>query len=701
MLLLLICLSFSSAFADLKKNYFLQGNDYAVFVEENHLSFVYSASKSGSVKFRVDLSYSDLNEIHSRRLPCSSYKDGKTFECSSELRIAGSHGEVIELRQSDDNILVSISGFKEGALSLEGAEAVLIENHRTYFLSAGHLLPVDLRLASDPEHYHVALSSLFAVPVLEADRSTGNWATYAGGNNDDAIVSIAKAGSRVFVCGTTLSTDLPVSPGAFQDSLKGSYDVFVSAYSLSGQKLWSTYFGGSSIEIPSKIVTDKNGHLFFSGYTSSTDLPVIGSPYQDSLSGTYDAFLVKLDTSGAVMVSGYFGGAASDFGYTMAVDSSGNVMIGGGTSSLDLPTNSSSTQQVHGGSIDAFVARFDQDLDLLWCTYFGGAGAEDMHAMTSDDSLAVIFSGGTFSADFPTFNGMQMTSNGGMDAYVVKISVTGLLRWSTYFGGTGNDDSFGLATDKSMNVFVSGQTNSNDLSFVNAFQSNPAGANDTYVLNLEADGSFIRGTCFGGTADEQNSSCDVEGELFFISGTTFSSDLPVDSLAFQKFNAGGSDGFYAVFDTSLQFRFAGYFGGNSFESATAIIGEQDSTFFLAGRTFSTNLPFVIAGDQPVKAGGEDGFLASIDLRSFLVSKESEKETAPNVLIYPLPFHQDLIVETGAYDYSQLLIKDLNGRMVYSSQVCGRTVISPNIASGLYILQVVTESGTMNYRIIKN
>ena len=159
----------------------------------------------------------------------------------------------------------------------------------------------------------------------------------------------------------------------------------------------------------------------------------------------------------------------------MAVDSSGNAYVAGFTSSTDFPTQSA-IQSTSGGSTDAFVTEFTPDgSKLAFSTYLGGTGQDRAFGIALDSVGGVYVTGDTQSVNFPVAAGsFQPVNNGGGDAFVSKFAPGGgSLAYSTFLGGTANDQGTAIAVDDSGQAAVTGITQSGNFPLVDPFQKIP------------------------------------------------------------------------------------------------------------------------------------------------------------------------------------------------------------------------------------
>jgi hypothetical protein len=264
------------------------------------------------------------------------------------------------------------------------------------------------------------------------------YSTYLGGSQNDTVTGIAlDSSNNVYVTGITLSSNFPSTAGTADTSCGtdstcngGSDDAFVTEVNAAGSALvYSTFLGGSGKDDAEGIAVDPlAGTAYVTGLTQSSDFPHPGTPYQSSLSGPQDAFVTKVAAGGASFAfSTFFGGAGSDSGFGIALDSSNNVYITGETdSSTGFPLLNPITATLSGTS-DAFVAELaSSGSTLTFSTYFGGTGTEDQlqGAIAVDSSANIYVTGDTSSsAGFPLQTAAQGTYGGGTaDAFVAKIA---------------------------------------------------------------------------------------------------------------------------------------------------------------------------------------------------------------------------------------------------------------------------------------
>ncbi len=187
------------------------------------------------------------------------------------------------------------------------------------------------------------------------------YATYLGGNADDEAnaLTVDNAGAA-YVTGYTLSTNFPVTIGAYQTTATYGKNVFVTKLSAGGASLdYSTFIGGTGNDIGNAIAVDAQGYAYVAGQTDSPNFPVTPGAMQSTLGGNSDAFLLRLDPVGQTLpFSTYMGGSGVDQANGITLDPSGNVVVVGTTFSVNFPVTSGALQAANAGSADAFAVKF-------------------------------------------------------------------------------------------------------------------------------------------------------------------------------------------------------------------------------------------------------------------------------------------------------------------------------------------------------
>jgi uncharacterized protein (TIGR03437 family) len=324
------------------------------------------------------------------------------------------------------------------------------------------------------------------------------YATYLGGTGLDRANDVATdSAGNAFITGWTRSSDFPTL-GSFQSGAAGGGgDVFVTKLPPSGSPLlYSTYVGGNGDDLGTAISVDGQGAAYVTGGTTSTIFPVL-RPIQSQNRGSFDAFLFKLNPAGhSLEYSTLLGGSMDELSSTIAIDSAGSVYISGYTASLDFPIKGGFQTTMGGGSSDVFVCKVSRTgTTVEYASYLGGSDSDSGAGDLAVDAAGTLYlTGFTASRNFPLKNPWQSAFGGGRyDTFVTRIAPNGSsLLYSSFLGGRGDENGYGLAVDPQGVITVAGWTSSSDLpSAVGSFKSEGLSPADAFVARVSADNSVV------------------------------------------------------------------------------------------------------------------------------------------------------------------------------------------------------------------
>ena len=402
---------------------------------------------------------------------------------------------------------------------------------------------------------------------------------------------------------------------------------------------YSTYLGGSDMDYANSIAVDASGNAYVTGYTASTDFPLV-NPAQSSPGGgtcsdgtvaiaCFDAFVSKLNPTGTALVySTYLGGSNEDYGASIALDASGHAYVTGYTNSTDFPVEQA-LQSENAGGYDAFVTELSGDgSSLIYSTYWGGSLDDIGTGIAVDSSGNAYVSGYTASADFPVTAGALQTSYGGgaHNGFVAEFNSGGApLGYSTFLRGSGDDYVYAVAVDSARDAYVTGATNSTNFPTVNAFQPNYAGGTcatapntfpcyDAFVAKLNPTGSaLIFSTYFGGTGSGYGYAIALDSSSnAYITGYTTSTNLPTTPGAFQQIFGGSYDAFVAKLNgAGSTLCYSTYLGGSGTEIGYGIVVNSTGSAFVTGYNYGGDFP-TANPVQAQNAGFYDAFVSVLE-----------------------------------------------------------------------------------------
>jgi len=412
--------------------------------------------------------------------------------------------------------------------------------------------------------------------------------------------------------------------------------------------VYAGFIGGTGDDRGNAIAVDAEGNVYVTGETNSlqTSFPVVGG-LDDSQNGGVDAFIAKVDPSGTqLLYAGFIGGAGDDRGKSIAVDSLANVYITGETSSdqISFPVIIG-PDLTFNGTTDAFVAKINSSgTNLVYAGYIGGLDADRGMGIALDSFNRAYVTGETASSgiSFPNgtgfggLNSFDASLNGGVDAFVARVAVSGAsLDYAGFLGGLGTDRGTSIAVDSLNRAYITGETDSPSSSFptgvgfadMTSFDSSLNGDSDAFVVRVAADGLSLNYAGYiGGSLSDQGNGIVVDGDgNAYVTGETSS-----DASSFPDGNGlgllpgpgqlqrGGVDAFAAKINTlGNVLLYAGFIGGTADDRGNAIAlmpGCVNSCeVYITGETSSTKSSFAFsAGFDFTINGGADAFLAQIE-----------------------------------------------------------------------------------------
>jgi hypothetical protein len=362
--------------------------------------------------------------------------------------------------------------------------------------------------------------------------------------------------------------------------------------------LYSTLIGGSGDDDAANAITvDQAGNVYITGQTNSSDFPMQHAVQGTAGGAPHDAFVAKIDPSGSTLIySTYFGGNGDDVGTGIAVDASGQAYVTGRTASSNFPTTQGAYETTYSDYTDAFVAKLNSSGSaLIYSTYLGGSGYDVATGIAIDPLGNAYVSGYNYAQGFPTTPGAYQTvSNGPYDAFITKLNPSGsALVFSTYLGGTSNDYATGIAIDSNLNVYVSGQTLSNNFPVQNALQPASGGFYDAFVAKLNPTGSALIYSTYLGGSDWEAAfaiALDALGNAY-VTGLTGSNNFPTTANAFQTTYGGNGDVFVAKINANgTALAYSTYLGGIGGERALAIAVDQAGSAYVTGYNLNGAFP---------------------------------------------------------------------------------------------------------------
>jgi Beta-propeller repeat len=359
----------------------------------------------------------------------------------------------------------------------------------------------------------------------------------------------------------------------------------------------------------------------------------VDSRYRKNADGSYGFALGPYDHArdlviDPLVIGQYFAGSYQVIAYGIGHDSHGLIYIGGDTSTPDLTLAGTPYQSTEGGGLDLFFAvinpALSQGSQIIYTTYIGGTSDEDFGAMLVGPNGDVYMTGTTFSNDFPTVNPVQTTLGGDTndsDAFVLWLSPTQALNYSTYFGGSENDTGQAITVGSNGWIWIAGDTQSTDFPNTGGFQDSLIGTQNMFVAGFDPKNTTTATEIFsiyiGGTHwDEAYGVALATDGTIWLAGATYSPDIWIKgSPTYQGHYGGDGDAYIAHIQPGAGAKallYASFLGGHGIDEATSMVLDPSGRLILSGYTLSANFPVTSDAYQTTYGGNTDAFIAIVD-----------------------------------------------------------------------------------------
>lgn len=526
---------------------------------------------------------------------------------------------------------------------------------------------------------------------------------YGASGNDSGSACSTDASGNIYLGGATLSSYSIASGGHQNNYGGVLYDAFLVKFNSNGVRQWATYYGGTDDDRGNSCAIDFSGNVYLAGETKSASGIASGGHQNALASSNYDSFLVKFDSDGIRQWATYYGGTGNDNGYSCSIDLSGNIYMAGETTSLSDIASGGYQNVFAGGSYDAFLVKFDSTGTRQWATYCGGTGDDYGQGCSTDASGNIYLTGETTSPSDITSGGHQNTFGGGFyDAFLVKLSTNGVRGWATYYGGTGYDSGRSCSTDALGNIYLAGNTRSSSGIASGGYQNTFAGITyDAFLVKFNTTGVRQWATYYGGTGDDYGISCITDGSdnVCLVGRTTSSFDIALGGH--QNTYAGATDAFLVKFTSGGLRQWATYYGGTGSDGGQSCATDASGNIYLAG--YSESLSGISSnGHQNVYGGGEfDAFLVKFSVLGYATEATEYLNSSANseISVFPNPSRGEFFIET--INAGLVVIYNAFGQMVLSMELeSGKQHLTMSgLEDGIYFLQYTEKLTTRTAKIV--
>ncbi|MEP3118082.1 MAG: SBBP repeat-containing protein, partial [Alphaproteobacteria bacterium] len=419
-------------------------------------------------------------------------------------------------------------------------------------------------------------------------------------------------------------------PGAGTTNLTsaGGSDTFIAKYNSDGTLAWAKNVGGTGHDFAYSIEVDSSGNSYVTGaFNGTADFDPGAGTTNLTSAGSSDVFIAKYNSDGTLAWAKNVGGTISDYGQSIAIDSSGNSYVTGyfyGTADFD--PGAGTTNLTSAGTSDTFIAKYNSDGTLDWAKNVGGTNGDQGQSIQVDSSGNSYITGnfqGT--ADFdPGAGTTNLTSAGNDDAFIAKYNSDGTLAWAKNSGGTDFDIGYSIEVDSSGNSYVTGYFQGTVDFDPGAGTTNltSAGVKDVFIAKYNSDGTLDWAKNVGGTSDDVSYSISVDssGNSYVTGIFQGTADFDPGAGTTNLTSAGNDDAFIAKYDSDGALVWAKNVGGTSDDYGQSIEVDSSGNSYVTGY-FSGTADFDPGAGTAnlTSAGSSDVFLLKLDSDGNLVS----------------------------------------------------------------------------------
>ncbi len=392
----------------------------------------------------------------------------------------------------------------------------------------------------------------------------------SSGLQDAFGVTVDDSSGNIYITGYT-------SGGLDGNTSAGDFDIFLVKYNFAGGKQWTKQLGSSGSDWASGVATDSSGNVYVAGYTA-------GALDGNTSSGNGDLFVVKYNSSGTKQWTKQLGKSNKDIAYGVATDSSGNVYVTGGTGNESASVGGAGLDgNTNAGNSDIFVVKYNSSGTKQWTKQLGTSSWDSAYGVATDSSGNVYITGYTGGA-------LDNNTNAGdRDLFVVKYNSSGTKQWTKQLGTSSGDIAYGVATDSSGNVYVTGGTGGG------LDNNTSAGSNDLFVVKYNSSGTKQWTKQLGTSGDDyaRGVATDSSGNVYVTGYTSGGLD--------NNTSAGGSDLFVVKYNSSGTKQWTKQLGTSSGDIAYGVATDSSGNVYVTGSTYG-------GLDGNTNSGQQDMFL---------------------------------------------------------------------------------------------
>lgn len=508
---------------------------------------------------------------------------------------------------------------------------------------------------------------IFNFSIAQTTAPSIQWQKSLGGTNSDYGMTICQINnSGYYTAGATSSNNGDISGN--HNTTGATNDFLVLKLDATGTIIWQKCFGGTNEDIATKIIGTNDGNLIIVGRSESTNGDVTVN------NGSYDVWVVKIDTLGNILWQKSYGGMYDEYAYSIEQTSDNGYIIAGYCESNDGDVSN------NYGMSDAWILKIDSIGTIQWEKSLGGSGYDGSSSViqTIDGGYIVSAYSASTDGDVTGIHGASV------DWWIVKLDSTGTLIWQKTYGGTGWDEAKSIKQQSDGSYIISGYNGSND-GDVTGHHGSIANY-DYWIVKIDSIGNLLWQKSLGGTSMDYAWDINITstGE-YIVFGSVNSNDGDVIG------NHGYADCWVLKLDTSGNVLWKKTMGGTSNDNGMKCIQTIDGGIILIGNTDSNN------GDVSGNHGGTDNWIVKLNsttgIEEILISNET--------YIYPNPSKSSFTIQvptqTKFIEVSNSLGQLLEKRIINNERELNFEIKE----NGLYIIKVITDKETVIRKVVIN
>jgi hypothetical protein len=514
------------------------------------------------------------------------------------------------------------------------------------------------------------------------------------------------AGENVYeeICGVAADAHGNILAGGYYNTWiynlphSNGPDAFLVKYNPAGNVTWTTAISDTGRERVLHVAFDKLGHYYIMGVFDGHKLHFYNQTFTNAEYNALDIFIAKFDTAHNFIWAKHVGGPGETTPTGMAVDSIGNCYITGWYNGTKIGFDADTIVNSSNNFADLFVAKYAPNGNFLWAKSATGDGSgSDKSESIAIDKLGNCYITGDFNSNSLSFDGTVINKMSNFNMFIAKYSSNGTILWAKRSKSTGDSHGYSVAVDPQMNCYVTGSFKNNIT--LGATTLTSSGNEDIFIAKYAADSTVLWAkSATGGSSLDEGSKLSTDALGYCYATGYFESD----SIRFGSWNlinngSGFQDIYLAVYDPYGNVQWAKSIGGSHNDFPNCITVDPARNSIIGGWLGSDSI--VIGSQILYSAGSSDALIAKS--ANTAPSAIAENDHTNAILVYPNPANDYINVQLPGDALISIL--NLQGQLckqVKSPEGLARISVY-DLSSGVYILKLVGSNINFTGKLIRN